>query len=40
VLTDRKWAQIQQLGRQARWEKLSPQQRSKLMRRVRAARKP
>ena len=38
-ITDRKWARIQKLGRQARWEKLSPQQRSKLMRRVRAGRK-
>jgi hypothetical protein len=31
-VTDRKWAKIQKLGRQARWKKLTPQQRSKAMR--------
>jgi hypothetical protein len=36
VVTDRQWAQIQKLGRAARWEKLSKQERSKIMRAVRA----
>ena len=36
TLTDRKWSQIQKLGRAARWEKLTKQQRSAIMRAVRA----
>ena len=35
IITDRKWRQIQKLGHQARravWHKLTPQQRSKMMR--------
>ena len=35
VVTDRKWAQIQKLGHQARravWDKVTPQQRSNMMR--------
>jgi hypothetical protein len=39
ALTDRKWSRIQTLGRQARWKKLSKQQRSKLMRGVRAGKR-
>jgi hypothetical protein len=39
VVTDRQWSHIQKLGRQARWEKLSKQQRSAIMRAVRAGRK-
>ena len=39
VVTDRQWSRIQKLGRQARWEKLSKQQRSAIMRAVRAGRK-
>jgi hypothetical protein len=39
TLTDRKWAEIQKIGRQARWEKLSKQQRSAIMRAVRAGKK-
>jgi hypothetical protein len=39
TLTDRKWARIQKLGRQARWEKLSKKERSAIMRAVRAGRK-
>jgi hypothetical protein len=35
-LTDRKWARIQKIGRQARWEKLSKKERSAIMRAVRA----
>jgi hypothetical protein len=38
-ITDRKWARIQKLGRQARWKKLTKQQRSEIMRMVRAGRK-
>ena len=35
--TSREWRQIQKLGRQARWQKLSKKQRSQIMRVVRAA---
>ena len=38
-ITDRKWAQIQKLGRQARWKKLTKQQRSEIMRMVRHGRR-
>jgi hypothetical protein len=38
-ITDRKWARIQKLGRQARWEKLTKAQRREIMRAVRAGRK-
>jgi hypothetical protein len=38
-LTDRKWAQIQKLGRKARWKKLTKQQRSEIMRMVRHGRR-
>jgi hypothetical protein len=36
ALTDRKWAQIQKLGRKARWKKLTKAERSAIMREVRA----
>ena len=36
TLTDRKWSQIQKLGRAARWKKLSKAERSAIMRAVRA----
>ena len=39
ALTDRKWAQIQKLGRKARWKKLTKQQRSQIMRMVRHGRR-
>ena len=32
TITNRKWAQIQKLGRQARWQRLSKEQRPELMR--------
>jgi len=32
IVTNRKWAQIQKLGRQARWRRLSKKQRSEFMR--------
>jgi hypothetical protein len=35
ALTDRKWAQIQKLGRKARWKKLTKAERSAIMREVR-----
>jgi hypothetical protein len=35
TLTDRKWSQIQKLGRAARWKRLSKKQRSEIMRAVR-----
>jgi hypothetical protein len=35
-LTNRQWLQIQKLGRKARWKKLNKQQRSAIMRAVRA----
>ena len=38
-ITDRKWARIQKLGRQARWKKLTKQQRSEIMRMVRHGRR-
>jgi hypothetical protein len=31
IITNRKWARIQKIGRQARWERLSKQERSKAM---------
>ena len=34
-ITDRQWQRIQKLGRQARWKRLSKQQRSEIMRAVR-----
>jgi hypothetical protein len=37
VTTDRQWRRIQKLGRMARWQKLTKQQRSAIMRSVRAA---
>jgi hypothetical protein len=36
ALTDKKWAQIQKLGRAARWKKLTKAERSAIMREVRA----
>ena len=39
TLTNRKWARIQQIGRQARWKRLSKRQRSEIMRMVRHGRR-
>ena len=39
VITDRKWREIQKIGRQARWKRLSKRQRSEIMRMVRHGRR-
>ena len=39
TLTDRKWARIQKIGRQARWKRLTKRQRSEIMRMVRHGRR-
>jgi hypothetical protein len=39
VITDRKWRQIQKIGRQARWKRLTKTQRSEIMRMVRYGRR-
>jgi hypothetical protein len=36
--TSRQWSRVQKLGRAARWDKLSDEQKSEIMREVRAAR--
>ena len=38
MLTSRQWRRLQKLGRAARWQKLSPKQRSEIMRQVATAR--
>jgi len=38
-VTDRQWRQIQKLGRQARWKRLTKRQRSEIMRMVRYGRR-
>jgi len=38
-LTPRQWARIQQIGRQARWKRLTKKQRSEIMRMVRHGRR-
>jgi hypothetical protein len=39
IITDRKWRQIQKIGRQARWKRLTKTQRSEIMRMVRHGRR-
>jgi hypothetical protein len=39
VITDRKWREIQKIGRQARWKRLTKRQRSEIMRMVRHGRR-
>jgi hypothetical protein len=39
VITDRKWREIQKIGRQTRWKRLSKRQRSEIMRMVRHGRR-
>jgi hypothetical protein len=39
IITDRKWRQIQKIGRQARWKRLTKTQRSEIMRMVRYGRR-